>query len=454
MDADAGGALDDAGADLEQAPADGGELRPGERHPARHGIAEREHQPVGGGVEHQPELVGERALAGSPVGGERALVLLDEVLGLAARAVDPLVEAAGLAGERGDDVARIEAAGRRLQPSHDAALPPPRAGGAIEAGEATHPVRAGLGAAQLEIVADLVCKAVQRGVAGQAEDVVDAVRLAPGHGLGPAVVAVAPESQPGARPVPADAAHQVLEEGADLDPGRRLAGAQENRHRPAALDMIDVDGEEAPRVVKGVEQRQLLLAVHRIAGVVDVERDRRRRDREGAAEDVDQGGRQARHLDAGRRVLKPAHGGLGTQRAPALRRPAGRQLDQGIVAQGVAVVGILVSAGDREHAEAEHRRQAMDHPFRVAPLPDAARQRLGQAEPAFRRAQQDQAAVRRNRTAREIGGHLLALNGWKIEREKGIFGHGGRGAFVAREETRFDNQFLPDHNDLRHVRHR
>ena len=217
----------------------------------------------------------------------------------------------------------------------------------------------------------------------------------------------------------------MLEQGADLGARRRLAGAQEDRHRLAALHMVDVHRQEASRVVVGVEQRQLLMAVHRIAGVVDVERDRRRRDREGAAEDVDQGGRQARHLDAGRRVLKPAHGGLGTQRAPALRRPAGRQLEQGIVAQGVAVVGILVSAGDREHAKAQHRRQRVNHPVGVAPLPDAAGQRLGQPEPALRRAQQHQPAVGRDRPAREIGGHLLALNGWKIEREKSIFGHGG-----------------------------
>ena len=27
-----------------------------------------------------------------------------------------------------------------------------------------------------------------------------------------------------------------------------------------------------------------------------------------------------------------------------------------------------------------------------------------------------------------------------------------RGAFVAWEERRFDNEFLPNHNDLRHVR--
>ena len=89
-------------------------------------------------------------------------------------------------------------------------------------------------------------KAVQHGIARQAEDIVDAVVLAPCHGLPPAVVAVSPE---GARPVPADAAHQVLEEGADLDARRRLAGAQENRHRLAALHMVDVDRQEAAGVV-------------------------------------------------------------------------------------------------------------------------------------------------------------------------------------------------------------
>ena len=95
----------------------------------------------------------------------------------------------------------------------------------------------------------------------------------------------------------------------------------------------------------------------------------------------------------------------------------------------------------------------MHHQRRIPPLPDAARQRLGQAEPAFGPAQQDQPAVGRDQPAIEIGGHLLASNGWKIEREKGIFGHGGRGAFVVWEEMRFATDFLPNLNDLRHVRH-
>ena len=69
-----------------------------ERHAAGHGVAQREHQPVGGGVQDEAELVGERALAGGAAGGELGLVLLDEVLDLSARAVDPLVEMTGRAG--------------------------------------------------------------------------------------------------------------------------------------------------------------------------------------------------------------------------------------------------------------------------------------------------------------------------------------------------------------------
>ena len=125
-----------------------------------------------------------------------------------------------------------------------------------------------------------------------------------------------------------------------------------NRHRLAALDMVDMHRQEAARVVKTVEQRELLMAVHRVAGVVDVQHDRRRRDREGAAEDVDQRGRQARHLDPRGRVLQPAHGGLRTEIPTALRCPADRQLKQRILPKRVAVVGIFVPTGDREHAEA------------------------------------------------------------------------------------------------------
>ena len=65
----------------------------------------------------------------------------------------------------------------------------------------------------------------------------------------------------------------------------------------------------------------------------------------------------------------------------------------------------------------------------------------------------DEAAVRRDQAAVEGGAHLLALDAWQIEGEKAIVSHGGRGFVVVREETRFDNEFLPDGNGLRYVRH-
>ena len=157
MDADAGGLLDYAGADLEKAFPEGCELGSGERHPAGHGIAQGEHEPVGRGVLDEAELVGDRALAGGPVGGELALVQLDQVLGLAASAIDSFVEMAGVSAERGDDVAGVEAARGRLQPGGDPAFAAPGPGGVGEGGEAPHPVRAGLGAARPEVVGDIVC---------------------------------------------------------------------------------------------------------------------------------------------------------------------------------------------------------------------------------------------------------------------------------------------------------
>ena len=93
------------------------------------------------------------------------------------------------------------------------------------------------------------------------------------------------------------------------------------------------------------------------------------------------------------------------QPAPAFQawRPSSIH-EQGIGPQGVAVVGIFVATCDREHAEAQHRRERVHRQRWVAPPLNLARQCLGQAEPAFRVAQQDQPAGRRDQSAGEIGG--------------------------------------------------
>ena len=67
-------------------PTAGEVARPGD------GIAHGERQPGGGGVQHEPRLIGQRRAARGPVRGELRLVQLDQVLGLAAGAIGAVIE--------------------------------------------------------------------------------------------------------------------------------------------------------------------------------------------------------------------------------------------------------------------------------------------------------------------------------------------------------------------------
>lgn len=133
----------------------------------------------------------------------------------------------------------------------------------------------------------------------------------------------------------------------------------------------------------------------------------------GGAIEVDLGACQARHRDSGRHVLEPAHAGSRTEIAPALPRPADHQLEQRIIAQRVIVVGILFAAGDPEHGESEHRRERVRYRRWVSQLPGAADQRIGEPESAFARAQQDQAALRRDLTSSKTAVTNLRLTASK-----------------------------------------
>ena len=42
----------------------------------------------------------------------------------------------------------------------------------------------------------------------------------------------------------------------------------------AGVGVVDMDRQEAPLIVMGIEHRQLLMAMHGVGGVVDIERDR------------------------------------------------------------------------------------------------------------------------------------------------------------------------------------
>ena len=107
--------LNDASAEFQKAQADGGELGGGQRVRPRNGASDGEHEPIGGGVQDEPHLIGERAAAAGAIGRKLRLVQFDEVLGLAPGAVERLVDMLGRSGlDAGDDEADVEALGGGL----------------------------------------------------------------------------------------------------------------------------------------------------------------------------------------------------------------------------------------------------------------------------------------------------------------------------------------------------
>ena len=87
-------------------------------------------------------------------------------------------------------------------------------------------------------------------------------------------MAIAPDGDGRGWPVPANATDQPAQMGSHLLAVRCFAGTQDRLHAMAGLGVIDMDRQKAPLVVMRVEQRQLLMAVHGIGGVIDIEHDR------------------------------------------------------------------------------------------------------------------------------------------------------------------------------------
>ena len=215
--------------------------------------------------------------------------------------------------------------------------------------------------------------------------------------------------------------------GTHLDAARRLAGPQHDRHGPALLRVIDVDRQEAAFVIMSVEQRELLMAMDDIAGVVNVERDGCGLARIAIHPCVDQSVGQADHVAQARRILQPRQRRLGTQIPARIRQATAGELERWIGPQMIEVVGVLVAAADREHAGAEHIDKAVHDPRRIAPIREHPGQFVGQTETPLGHRQKHHAPVRGQATAIEGSCDFLGLNGWKREWQNRIIGHGGRG---------------------------
>jgi hypothetical protein len=122
----------------------------------------------------------------------------------------------------------------------------------------------------------------------------------------------------------ANAPNQAAQLCTYLNAARHLAGTQDHRDRSAALGVVDMDRQKAVFIIVGVEQRQLLTAMHHVDRVVNVQRDRARRALVTVHPQIDKRIARSDHLAQIGGILQPGKGRLRTQ---IVRQPTAGQLE-------------------------------------------------------------------------------------------------------------------------------
>ena len=171
-------------------------------------------------------------------------------------------------------------------------------------------------------------------------------------------------------PMPGDLPDQSADMGRALGPLGAAGRAQQRPDEPA-FAVEDDDRLKAERVVERIEQAQLLVAVHRVKGIVDIEHDPAWGARKGLAVEPDH---LATHADKGAgvgQVLHTRDRRLRTQGRPCFRPTLQRDPEAGIVPQGCRVIAVFIPRSDHHDPEPDDVAQAMLNFRRIARIVQA-----------------------------------------------------------------------------------
>ena len=174
-----------------------------------------------------------------------------------------------------------------------------------------------------------------------------------------------------------------------------------------------MDRQEAAFVVMSVEQRQLLMAMHDIGGVVEIEGDRLRWAGVTLAPQVHHAARHPDQRAQVGRILPSRHRRLRVQVIAALRQPSAGQLECRVAAQIVEVVGIGVAAGDGEDTATQNVGHCVGDQGLVAVVGNDRGQHVDQAKPLVGIGEQYHAAVGTDQPTIESSGDFLLADTWQ-----------------------------------------
>ena len=208
---------------------------------------------------------------------------------------------------------------------------------------------------------------LQRRIAGQAKDIIDASRLAPVHHLGPPEVAVAADGDGCIGPVASDRMDQAADVTGSLLATGRAGRAQEHPHRSARA-VIDMQWRKAALLMEAIPERQLLAAVGGIERVIDVQHHRSGGLWIAGAVEVHHRTHHARQFAHTCPVLQPRQARLARQTLTRTRCPTQRHGKRRVVAQAVMVVTVLIARRNRQHPRSHHVGNRVPDPTRITPL--------------------------------------------------------------------------------------
>ncbi len=210
-------------------------------------------------------------------------------------------------------------------------------------------------------------------------------------------MAVGAQHDLGGGPVGADRPKQAAQQGADLLAGRPFSGTKHGGDE-AALAVEHDDRLKAVFVVMGIEQPQLLAAVHRIERVVDVEDDALGHLREGLAVQIHHGATHAQQGAGIGQVLQARDRRLRTQLAIGRRQVHGH-LEHRVVAKRRGIVAVFITCRDHQHPKSKDVGETMRDLLGRARVFDTGGQTIGDAEALLDLAQDQNAAIGRQQTA-------------------------------------------------------
>ncbi len=146
-----------------------------------------------------------------------------------------------------------------------------------------------------------------------------------------------------------------------------IARSQPRRQQASGVTLEDEHGVVHVLAVSAIEKAELLLAMRGIVGGIDIQQDLAALADLFSAEAnelIEQGIVQAHQIAGGRRILPAAERGLGAERFSQLL--ISDDLQGGIVAQTIGVVGVFVAGHDLVDALPQQLQRIMPHAFIIS----------------------------------------------------------------------------------------